>query len=109
MASEFQFVEGARRPFFSIQVRSVLTNAAVSLSGATVLFFWAEEKDLETKIVDGGSVTVTDAASGECEFRWGANDLPRAGLFRAIFEIEHSDGFKQPIVIRDVEVLPKIG
>src|SRR3990167_4262841 len=107
MASEFQFVEGARRPFFAIQVRSVLTNAAVSLSGATVRFYWAEEKDLETKIVDAGSVTVTGATAGECEYRWGASDLPRPGLFRAIFEVEHSDGLKQPIVIKNVEVLPK--
>src|SRR3990167_4841959 len=109
MASEFQFVEGARRPFFAIQVRSVLTNAAVSLSGATVRFYWAEEKDLETKVVDAGTVTVTDAAAGQCEFRWGASDLPRPGFFRAIFEIEFSDGKKQPVQIPNVVVLPKVG
>jgi len=107
--ADFEFTEGARRPFFAVTIKSVLTNDAVSLTGTTVRFYWAEEKDLETAIVDGGSVTLTDAGNGECEYRWGATDLPRPGIYRAIFEIEHTDGLKQPVIIEGVVVHPKIG
>ena len=107
--ADFEFTVGATRPFFAVTIKSALTNAAVSLVGATVLFFWAEEKDPLTAIVDGGTVNVTSAADGECEYRWGASDLPRQGTYTAIFEVEHSDGKKQPVRIEGVVVKPAIG
>lgn len=106
--ADFEFVEGSRRPFFAVTVKSVLTNAAVSLSGASAVFYLREQKSDDTPKVNGVACVITDAAAGELEYRWAASDLDTPGIYDAIFDITFSDSLKQAILIKGVVVHPNL-
>ena len=109
--AEYVFTQSDTRPFFAIVVRNSITNAVVDLTGATVTFSMRHQKAkaTETPVVNGAACTVTDAAAGAVEYRWGATDLDVPGLYTAEFKIVHSDTKSQRIQISDVEVLRKVG
>ena len=108
MASTFSFIQGNRRPYFAIVVKNVLTNAAVDLTGASAVFYFRHRSGRTAK-VSGSSVTLTDAAAGEIEYRWAAGDLDVPGFYQAEFRITHTDAKVQSVLIDDVEVKPKLG
>lgn len=109
--ADYTFVQGDTRPFFAIVVRNSITNAVVNLTGATVTFSMRHKKAkaTETPVVNGQACTLTDAANGAVEYRWGATDLDVPGLYTAEFRIVHTDTKSQRVQIDDVEVLRKVG
>ena len=73
--------------------------AAVSLSGATVVFHMKDGDG--NVVVDGGAATVTDAAAGEVRYDWQAGDTDEAGIFYGEFEVTYADA--------SVETFPNSG
>lgn len=108
--ADFTFTQSDTRPFFAVIIKNTLTNEVVDLTSATVTFYFENElaKAGDAK-VSAGSVTVTDATAGECEYRWGATDLDVPGIYNAEFRVLHSDGNPQRVRIEGVEVLRKLG
>lgn len=106
--ADYTFVSSDTRPFFAVQIKNTLTNAAVDLSTATVTFYFKHQRAQVAKVT-AGSCTVTDATNGKVEYRWGATDLDVPGIYDAEFRVVHSDTKPQRVRIEGVEVLPKLG
>lgn len=110
MADEYTFTQGNTRPYFAVQIVDE-DDVAVSLSGATVTFYFADQltKEGTAAKVNGSSVTVTSAADGECEYRWASGDLDVPGIYDATFRITYSDATVEDVVIENVVVRAKLG
>lgn len=106
--ADYEFTQGNTRPFFAIQVKNTLNNAAVDLTGATVTFYFKHQLAKAAK-VSAGATVITDATNGKVEYRWGANDLDVPGLYDASFRITHTDTKTQDVVIEGVLVKEKLG
>lgn len=98
----FTIKRGDDLPNFSTTLEDS-TGSAVDLSNKTVTFNMQKEGSSGLKI-DGGSVTVTDAANGAVKYNWdGSSDTDVSGDFKAEFvstddttsdvETYPSDGF----------------
>lgn len=108
MAATFTFTQGNTRPFFSVQIVNDLTNGPVDFTGASVAFYFREQKARAAK-VSGAACTITDAVNGLVEYRWAATDLDVPGVYDAEFRITHTDGKLQTVPVRGVVVSPKLG
>lgn len=106
------FVQGNTRPYFAIRVRQSQDNSVVDLTNTTVAFYFRHQHntDPNTAEVNGSACNVTDATGGKVEYRWGANDLNKPGLYTAEFRITFvADSTTQSILIDNVEVQRRLG
>ena len=65
---------------------------AVDLTGCTVKLYVGKEGDNGARIVNGGSVTVTDGTAGALEYTFSASETASAGEYDAQFEITYAGG-----------------
>ena len=64
-------------------------DGTVDLTGATVEIHLRPVDDTTTTTL---TATISDAASGEIEYEWAAEDTDTAGLYVAEFEVTFDDG-----------------
>lgn len=108
--SDFCFVQGNTKPYFAVQLLRVEDYQPVDLTGATVTFYMRLEKNTgTTPEVSAGACTITSAALGKVEYRWGANDLNKPGFYTAEFRITFSDTKVQSVIIDHVDVRERLG
>ena len=104
------FYQGDTDPAFAVKLKNKRDGSAINLSGATVAFSMKHIKarpGMAPK-VSAGSVTVTGAATGECEYRWTAGDLDVPGVYTAEFTVTKSNAKIQRVHVPDVEVVAKL-
>jgi hypothetical protein len=63
----------------------------IDLSGAAVELYVYDNRE-DSIIIDGGSVTVTDAANGLVEYEWQDSDTQTVGLHKGEFVVTYADG-----------------
>ena len=67
------------------------TGAVQPLTGATVVLNLRRVAD-GVLVVNGGAVTVVDAANGVVKYVWQPSDTATAGLYHAEFKVTFADG-----------------
>lgn len=92
MASAFFLKQRDTSPALQYTVKDE-DGSAIDLSGATVTFYMQDETG--TTVIDGGSVTLVDAANGIVKYEWQDGDSDNAGYFKAEFLVTFGDGTKR--------------
>ncbi len=105
-SSQFQFTQSRSRPYFAVQLLYELDDTPVDLTGATVTLTLRLKNSLD-KVVSAGSCTVTSAALGKCEYRWGTAPAT-PGECIAEFIITFSDATTQSVFVDDVVIREKL-
>ena len=109
MSADFApFVQGNTRPYFAVQILSLIDRTPVDLTSATVAFYF-RHVDSTSAVVSGASCVITDAANGKVQYQWAVNDLATPGTYIAEFRITFSDTTVQSVILTDIEVLEKLG
>lgn len=87
MAESFDWVLGDTEPKpFTIKDGD---GVIVNLTGATVAFYM-RLRGAHANKVDGSSVTVTGATTGQCAYSWAAADVNTAGTYDARLKVTKS-------------------
>lgn len=84
----FHIKTGDLLPALKIQIFDGNTSEPFNLDGYTGEFFMAPNDDWSNPIVDGGLVTITDAANGLAEYQWQVGDTDTKGIY--VFEFRFS-------------------
>ena len=87
------------------------SDGAVDLSVSDGVEFYMENAETGNLKVDGGTMTITDAANGKVEYAWTSSDVDTAGTFKAEVKVLFPDdnrtfpsnGYKSIKIEEDLE------
>lgn len=101
----FRIKSGDTRPYFAVTL-SYTDGTAVVLTGASVLF---KMRDDSGALKVNAAAVVTDAASGQCEYRPVAADTDTPGNYLAEWQVTFADGTIQTFPTRNHDRVRVIG
>ncbi len=90
MPSHFYIKQNDTTPVITVDLTDS-NDAAVNLTGATVVFSMRVEPAGATKI-SGASATVVDAEAGQVSYSWTAANTDTADDYEAEFQVTYSGG-----------------
>lgn len=91
MATVTKIKRGDTGPKFRATLRDA-NGDAINLAGATAAFYMRDIGGQRLVKVNGGAMTILDAAAGRVEYPWAAGDTDTAGLFDAEVQVTFGDG-----------------
>lgn len=94
MSNEILLKQGDQKPEVEVQLLQADGNGGttpVDLSGANVKFYVVNPVTDEL-LIDGETVTITDAANGKIRYQWTSGDTDESGVWKGEFVATYSDG-----------------
>jgi len=94
MSNEIIMKKGDTLPIRELELQEKDSNGdkvPIDLTGSAIKFYVYDNNGDEL-LIDGSSVTITDAVNGLIEYEWKGADTQKIGLHKGEFVITYADG-----------------
>lgn len=94
MSNQIILKKGDTVPIRELELQEENTNGdkvPIDLTGSSIEFFVFDENN-EEMIIDGSSVSITDAANGLIQYEWKDSDTKKTGTYKGEFVVTYANG-----------------